>query len=463
MNAPARPSEQAIYEQIWSFDQYRAVAPGELVAQTFVEQARPKPGCMVIDFGAGTGRGALMLAILGGLKVTMIDFAANCLDPDIRQGLETQPDILKFVQADLTQPIPIAAPYGFCTDVMEHIPPGDVDIVLKHILGAAEHVFFQISCTDDSCGVLVGHALHLTVQPYEWWLKKLQERNAVIHWSKDYGTHCCFYCTAWTTAKYVSEHSEINEELANIRANVAANCRPQYQQLRPHDINSAEVMILGGGPSLNEFTDKIRELRADGAKLITLNGTYQWALEHGLVPSAQIVVDARPFNARFTKPYTPGCKYFLASQCNPGVYEGVPHEAVYQWHTGISDIKDLLDEHLKEYYEIPGGQTVLLRAISLLRVLGFARMHIFGADSCIMDGAHHAYKQPENDSDNIVAVVCGGRVFHCNPWMIAQAQGFVETIQMLGNIVELEVYGDGLLRHILQTGAELETAEDFLV
>jgi hypothetical protein len=464
MNAAMRPPERHIYEQMWARDEYRIVAPGEQVAQLFIEQARPKPGSMVIDFGAGTGRGALMLAILGGLRVTMIDFAENCLDADIRKGLETQSEVLKFVQADLTRPVPISAPYGFCTDVMEHIPPDDVDTVLRNVLGAAEHVFFQISCTDDSCGVLIGHPLHLSVHPFEWWLKKLQALDASIHWSRDCGTHCMFYCSAWITAKYIADHSELNEELQNIRRNVTANSAPKYQQLRPHDLNpTPEVMILAGGPSLNDFQITIKQLRAAGVKLVTLNGSYQWALDHGLVPSAQCVVDARPFNARFTKPYVPGCKYLLASQCDPGVYEGIPREAIWQWHTGVSDIRDILDAHLSEYYEIPGGQTVLLRSIALLRVLGYRQMHLFGADSCLVDGAHHAYKQNENNTDQVIAVTCGGRVFYCQPWMVAQAQGFVETIQMLGDLIELEVYGDGLLRHILQTGAELETAEDFLV
>ncbi len=62
--------------------EYRVVAPGEHLAQQFLAQARPRKGASVIDFGCGTGRGALMLAVLGGLNVTMVDFARNCLDDE---------------------------------------------------------------------------------------------------------------------------------------------------------------------------------------------------------------------------------------------------------------------------------------------------------------------------------------------------------------------------------------------
>jgi hypothetical protein len=37
--------------------------------------------------------------------------------------------------------------------------------------------------------------------------------------------------------------------------------------------------------------------------------------------------------------------------------------------------------------------------------------------------------------------------------MASQAQEFIDLITVLGNEVELEVYGGGLLHHILETGA----------
>ena len=42
--------------------------------------------------------------------------------------------------------------------------------------------------------------------------------------------------------------------------------------------------------SLNRYVDEIKENRANGVRLITLNGSYNWAIAHGLTPSAQVIV-----------------------------------------------------------------------------------------------------------------------------------------------------------------------------
>lgn len=449
-----RLAERAKYERMWQFSEYRTIAPGEGVAAMFLAQARPKAGSEVIDFGAGTGRGALMLALMGGLKVRMLDFAENCLDEDVRAALTTQSHALSFTLHDLNRPVKDSAQYGFCTDVMEHIPPQDVDRVLRNILRAAQHVFFQISCEDDNCGKLIGEQLHLSVHPYAWWLKKLQELDCTVHWSQDCGHSCMFYGTAWSSGTEVVDHGTLNVSEAQIVENVRKNLEAGWSEVSPHPTNSVEVMILGGGPSLNGFVDDIKAKRAAGVKLITLNGSYNWAIEHGLTPSAQIMVDARPFNARFTTPVVPDCKYLLASQCDPSVFDGLPRDRTLVWHTTMSIIREVVNEKRELWFGVPGGSTVMLRAIPLLRMLGFKYFHLYGFDSCVME-EHHAYAQPENDTEVVIDTIVGGRVFKCHAWQIAQAQEFMDLVKFLGEEIELEVYGDGLISHILRTGAEI--------
>ena len=103
MNAVAI-TEQEKYTRMWTRPEYRQVAPGEQIASLFLTQAQPRADSEVIDFGAGTGRGALMLALLGRCRVHMLDFARNCLDPEVEEATQTQPDRLKFTQHDLTKP-----------------------------------------------------------------------------------------------------------------------------------------------------------------------------------------------------------------------------------------------------------------------------------------------------------------------------------------------------------------------
>ena len=447
-----RPQEKDLYKMMWEHPEYRKVAPGEYVVQDFFAQAQPKKGSSVIDFGCGTGRGALSLAILGGLDVTMVDFADNCLDADIVPILKAQKHMFRFVEADLSEPLPVTAAYGYCTDVMEHIRPELVDKVIDNCLKAAQHVFFQISTVDDSMGVLVGHKLHLSVHPFSWWLKKFRDRKCVIHWTKENVNNSMFYVTSWMDGKEVVELGIPNTEEEEIVANAKHNIKQGYLQVQPHPANTEEVMIVGGSPSVKGQLEKIKELRAKGVKLITINGAYKWCIDNGLTPSAMVMLDAREFNSRFTKPVVDDCKYFLASQCNPKAFEGLPKDRTYLWHTQAEFLNDELAKQFEAWYPVPGGSTVLLRAIPLFRMLGFKRFHLFGCDSCLEENEHHAYEQKENDKQLVIPVNVGGKIFNCNPWMVSQAQEFIDIIRMMGDEIELEIYG-GLLHHILETGA----------
>jgi len=459
---PVVDPEQEKYRRMWEHREYRVVAPGEQVASEFLKQARPRPGDTVIDFGAGTGRGALMLALLGGMNVTMLDFAENCLDDDVRDMLLTQSHALRFKQADLRRPIGMAAKYGYCTDVMEHIDPAHVDGVLDNILKSAEHVFFQISTVDDACGALIGEPLHLTVKPYSWWLNKLREHDAVIHWSEENPTTALFYVTAWSSASELVAIGAINTGNDALIENIQSAVARGLTEARPYERQDTPIILLGGGPSLAQFEDEIRQKRADGAKLITTNGAYNWCLEHGITPSAQIIVDAREFNSRFVTPHVDTCKYLLASQCHPEVFDAAPEDQTILWHAAMNGpLCDELDRLYgdRPWYGVPGGSTVMLRALPLLRMLGYWRFEIYGFDSCLADTQHHAYTQPENDYERVVQVSAGGKVFACHSWMASQMQEFVDLMTRLAHEVELVVHGDGAIAHIIKTAAEPDQLE----
>jgi SAM-dependent methyltransferase len=463
---PAPLTEQQKYEKMWDIDDYRKVAPGEHVVMTFLEQAKPKRGSTCIDFGCGTGRGGLLVAMLGGLDVTLVDFAANCLDEEVRETANTNPNKLRFVQQDLSQPLSVHGMYGYCTDVMEHIPPEQVPQVLANILVSAQHVFFQICNTPDHMGQRIGHPLHLTVEPYDWWLKQFRDQNCVIHWShNEQDQYCYFYVTSWGSREETSYDGSLNTEEETIREHVRQNIKGNWQRVHPHPVQDTEIMLICGGPSLNDYTDEIIQLRAEGMPMITTNGTYNWAIANGMTPSMQLVLDAREFNKRFVQPVVDDCKYMIASQCHPSVFEGLPEDRTYIWHTAteISDIASILDEELDWWFPTPGGSTVTLRGLCLLRMLGFHKIHMYGFDSCYRDDEHHAYEQPENDYRRMrIRVGCGGkRTFLCDPWMYTQAEEFMRMISMFGDDeLDLDIKGDGLIAHIIETNAELYYAAE---
>lgn len=162
-------SEKEKYILMWQMDSYRDFSPGEHLVPKFIEAV--KPDGLIIDFGCGTGRAGLALAKAGHL-VILTDFADNCRDDEALS--------LPFVQCDLTQPIPLDAPYGFCTDVMEHIPPEDVETVIRNIMASAKTVFFQISTVPDTFGALIQSKLHLTVRSHAWWLNTFKSLDLCV-------------------------------------------------------------------------------------------------------------------------------------------------------------------------------------------------------------------------------------------------------------------------------------------
>jgi len=450
--SPKINTEKEKYEKMWKLDAYRSYSPGENLAMKFLSWARPPKDSTLIDFGCGTGRGGLMLALMGNLKVTMLDFVEGCLDEDVRKATETQGEYLQFFVQDLTELSDHRAKYGYCTDVMEHIPEDQVEKVLRNIVKSAEKVFFNISLQEDSCGALIDENLHVTVKPAAWWLSKLRDLDCVIYNFETHGNDLLVYVSAWNDATELVKRGTINTTNEKMVENVKVNTSKGYQQVTPHNLNNVEIMVIGGGPSLHDFKDDIIAKRNAGMPIVTTNGAYNEILSWGITPSAQVIVDSRPFNKRFLEPVVDNCKYFLASQCDPSLFEGIPTDQLYIWHAALNeDVEKALDEAYQgQWYPVPGGSTVMLRAMTLFRLLGFSKMHMYGFDSCLREEKHHAYEQRENDDKQELTVTLGDKMFTCHAWMASQAQEFIDQIKVLGDEVELAVYGDGLIAHILK-------------
>jgi uncharacterized Rossmann fold enzyme len=153
------------YSLMWEFDSYRNASPAEDILEEIA--AFLPPSSKVIDLGCGTGRAALALTKCGH-DVFCVDFASNARDKEA--------EALPFLEWDLSTPLPIRAPYGYCCDVMEHIPPDQVEAVLGNIAEAVENVLFRIEFNPDSFGpATLGRPLHLSVHGSEWWCEALQK------------------------------------------------------------------------------------------------------------------------------------------------------------------------------------------------------------------------------------------------------------------------------------------------
>lgn len=182
---PLEIREREKYEEIWKQKSYRNTAPGEDFVEDAIASLGATPGDSVIDFGCGTGRGAAKFQSLG-FRISAVDFAANCLDPGVK---------VPFTQACLWELPSMEAEYGYCTDVMEHIPSEKVHAVLAAIRDRTRKgVYFNIATRHDDLGGLIGRKLHLTVMPAVEWMKVLKEFWKKVE-CRDKGFEAIFICS----------------------------------------------------------------------------------------------------------------------------------------------------------------------------------------------------------------------------------------------------------------------------
>lgn len=135
------------------------------------------------------------------------------------------------------------------------------------------------------------------------------------------------------------------------------------------------------------------------------------------------------------------------------------------WHISLEDedidvIKDVYGEMYKDWFPVPGGCSVTLRALCALQMIGFRKVELYGFDSSLKEDEHHAYEQTENDGEKIVDVrVAKGtkheRTFKCHPFMAVQAREFQKLTSIYFQNMDLIVHGDGLIAHLIKTGASL--------
>lgn len=164
-------AEKQKYEKMWSRDEYRERSPGFRLCAKAYDLLKPEAGQSLCDYGAGTGRASAWFK-QQGLNVTALDIAANAVT-------EFDGDV---VEACLWQMPAIGVfDYGYCCDVMEHLPTDRVPAALRGIAERTTRAaFFQIALFECHMGDAIGEHLHLTVKPAQWWHAALKRHFRVV-------------------------------------------------------------------------------------------------------------------------------------------------------------------------------------------------------------------------------------------------------------------------------------------
>ena len=232
--------EQQKYMKCWNVDDYRKVSPGEQCVDMFLEavkeilpETEDKP--TLIDFGCGTGRAAKRLDET--FDVTPMDFASNCMDKEVAEHFGD-----RFVEHDITEKTKLRADWGYCTDVLEHLPPEQIDSALETMFEACENVFFQIATIPDHFGAHpdIKEQLHLTVWDYHKWLKKFSEHGCIIHRSMELRFHTIFMVSGYQG--FAFDKMAMNTTPDIVFKQVRENFSKGLKQLRPFQEQAVTIV-----------------------------------------------------------------------------------------------------------------------------------------------------------------------------------------------------------------------------
>lgn len=243
----------------------------------------------------------------------------------------------------------------------------------------------------------------------------------------------------------------VPEQFLMDNINCALNLGVEILANQYFDATDEELLIIGGGPSLEDSITEIALKQKSGAKIWALNNTFRYLSERGIEPDAHVLLDARPENIEFVPEKTTSLLLYSA-QCHVSVLEkGMKAGKVVIWCPSVAEIVKVLNEHKKLAAVIQGGSTVGLKAIALSHLFGFKHIHLYGYDSSYRKEKNHAYAQTLNDKENVYEITFEGRKFTCAPWMITQMQEFQKSLpNFLKMGLEISVHGEGLLPYAAQ-------------
>ena len=248
----------------------------------------------------------------------------------------------------------------------------------------------------------------------------------------------------------------LNTPDKEILVNTAHSITRGLTQIAQHLPNKKRLILVGGGPSLEQGLDVLREYKEEGRAVVCTNNTHEYLQDNGIEPNGCVILDARAHNARFVKRPVATCHYFLASQAHREVYDALIGYNVRIFHAlSVPRERAILEQYyMGSFYHINGGSTVILRSLSLFALLGYWKFEIFGFDSCYEDDRHHPYEQKENDNHDLLQVAVDGKRFTCALWMYSQAKDFIDMVTHIGQDWEMRVHGNGLISHIIKTAAK---------
>lgn len=214
---------------------------------------------------------------------------------------------------------------------------------------------------------------------------------------------------------------------------------------------SGDLIIIGGGASVDNQVEQIKELQINGSPLMVIARMYPWCAKNGIVPDYVVSLDCSEEQEKSFTNIQPNVTYLLASVTRPSIFKMLSKEKRYVFDTHESN-KYHNFRH-KNGYEvctvINGCGSVTITCISLGMNLGFKDFHMFGLDLMILDKNHTHAKDIAGTSlpQNFIEIEVNGKT-------IITTKSFVDFANQTLDLVSAG-HEDGLLKSIKFYGESL--------
>lgn len=240
----------------------------------------------------------------------------------------------------------------------------------------------------------------------------------------------------------------------NITTNLAREIPRFVQGNGFRDVKREPVAIVGAGPTLRETIESVRGFK----NVLVCGSAHDYVVRKGIVPTYAVVADGGAVDKENLSLAHKETTYFLASQCDPSLFEHLSDFNIEMWHYRGQATPDLEEEAklLNGELSICWGTTVTLTAIYIAMMLGFQDLHFFGFDSCYGDYgvADHCCKIAGAHEYEKMEFTVGPekKKFISNMGFAAQAEQFFKIVEADGRYFHSTIHGDGLIAEMARQG-----------
>jgi hypothetical protein len=242
-------------------------------------------------------------------------------------------------------------------------------------------------------------------------------------------------------------------DLAELDRNVAYSRSTGLPIFQPEGPKDRPIMILSGGPSLNDHAEEILAFNGD---VMAIAQTHQWCYKHAIPFNYAVFSDPREYCTQYIEQVDPAARYLIASHCHPKFVDKLKHLPFAELvHVGQAETEYRFknDDGTTQHYVAVAAHTSLI-GIKCAILMGYTDIHLVGMDSCYMNGQRHSYEKPKQVDRKLMDVHVRGRAFLCDSSMAVQAMEMKEFVRRFGDQFQLTIYGDGLIANMFNNQEE---------